>query len=232
MTHDFRRLERAVEEKNGWVASDDTRAERAAAATAYLTKKLRAQEMLREGADVKAEVFDVLTKALSEELPHAKVLESIVMDPPGYRETIYGPMAAARPYSPSGDLLESSSVASLQSMDVTTSTAPKVITDPFKDRGHRNREKKRVDDENEAAFDSYVKFKEGKRTQKADRVASLLKQAEGVETLFKWEDREKHRKYAEQRNSSLSTLLDRTAQARSDAKDIEEGKDPKKGKKK
>ena len=44
--------------------------------------------------------------------------------------------------------------------------------------------------------------------------------------------REKHRKYAEQRNSSLSTLLDRSTQARSDAKDIEEGKDPKKGKKK
>ena len=232
MTHDFRRLEKAVDEKNEWGASDDSRAERAAAATAYLTNKLRAQALLREGADVKAEVFEHLSKAIQQELPQAQVLESIVMDPPGFREAVYGPTAVPRPYTPAEELLETASAASLQSMDVTTTTVPKLISDPYKDRGFRNREQKRIDAENEAAFETYLKFKDAKRQQKTDRVEVLLKQAEGIETLFQWDGREKQRKYAEQRNSSLSALLERSTQARSDAKDIEEGKDPKKGKKK
>ena len=112
------------------------------------------------------------------------------------------------------------------------STEPKVITDPYKDRGHRMREQKRIDAENVAVFESYLKFKDVKREQKADRVEALLKQAEGVDTLFKWEEREKYRKYAQERNTSLVALLERSTQAKSDAKDIEEGKDPNKGKKK
>ena len=231
MTHDFRRLEKAVEEKNSWGASDDTRAERAAAATAYLTNKLKAQALLSGGADVKAEVFDHLSQAIQMELPHGKVLEGIVMDSSRYTESIYGPALSSRPFT-SGEELESPSVASLDSLEVSTSSVPKLVTDPYKDRGHRNREQKRVDQENAAAFESYLKFKDIKWQQKTDRVEALLQQAQGVDSLFKWDDREKYRKFVLERNQSLQTLLGRATQAKSDAKDIEDGKDPNKGKKK
>jgi hypothetical protein len=226
MAHDFRGLEKAVEEKNSWGATDDTRAERAVAATAYFTNKLRARQLLQEGADLKTDVFDHLTKAIKEELPRSKVLESIVTEPTGFRETVSGPKAVAPPYNPDNALSESASVEKLEHWEIGPGTHAKVISDPYKDRGQRLRDLVAVDKQNEAAFNAYTAFKEGKREQKAARVEALLQQAEGIDKLFLWDEREKERQFTEERNKSLASLLEKSTQARSDAKDLEEGKAP------
>ena len=47
-----------------------------------------------------------------------------------------------------------------------------------------------------------------------------------------WDEREKYRLNATEKNASLSTLLIRAGEAKEDSLAIEEGKDPAKGKKK
>ena len=108
----------------------------------------------------------------------------------------------------------------------------KVVSDPYKDRGSRFRERERIEKENTAALEAYVKFSEKKREGKAARVEALLRQAEGGDKLMAWGEREKYRQFAINQNASLGALLSRAVEAKEDSLAIEEGKDPAKGKKK
>lgn len=239
MTHDYRKLEAAVEEKNGWAAASDTRSSRAASASLYFAQKKVAPKVVLDGGDVKAEVFAHLTAALEEELPQAKVLEQLVTNGINYQEAIYGEPASLSCRPAAGEVLRHSdsvtgltmtSIASEEELD--TPNATKVVSDPYKDRGTRFREKERIDKENTAAYEAYIKFSEKKRELKAARVEALLRQAEGGDKLIMWDEREKYRHFAFEKNASLNALLSRAAEAKEDSVAIEEGKDPAKGKKK
>ena len=237
MAHDYRKLEAAIEEKNGWVAVSDTRSSRATSASQYFAQKKIAPKILLDGGDIKAEVFAHLTTALEEELPQAKVLERLVTDGIQYQEAIYGKPAPPSALPASGEVLrDSNSVTDLSLTSIASQKEDgvhvKVVSDPYKDRGSRFRERERIEKENTAALEAYVKFSEKKREGKAARVEALLRQAEGGDKLMAWGEREKYRQFAINQNASLGALLSRAVEAKEDSLAIEEGKDPAKGKKK